>query len=91
MHPLSGKNLMKQVVAIPEQLGPMLKAARKAAGLTQAALAARLGVSQSRVSDMEADPRSLGLDQFLLLLSLLDLEMLLQPKSAPDDARRPPW
>lgn len=82
---------MKQVIAIPEQLGPMLKAARKTAGLTQAALAARLGVSQSRVSDMEADPRSLDLGQFLALLSLLDLEIMLQSKKAPGQVGRSPW
>ena len=71
---------MNQVITLPKQLGPVLRSARKAAGLTQATLARRLGVSQSRVSDMETDPRSLSLDQFLQLLSLLDLEMLVQPK-----------
>lgn len=73
---------MNQVITLPQQLGPVLKAARKAAGLTQATLARKLGVSQSRVSDMETDPRSISLEQFLQLLQLLKLEMTLQTKQA---------
>lgn len=71
---------MNQVINLPAQLGPVLRSARKAAGLTQATLARRLGVSQSRVSDMETDPRTLNLEQFLHLLQVLKLEMTLQPK-----------
>jgi HTH-type transcriptional regulator/antitoxin HipB len=73
---------MKQVLSIPSQAGPLLQTARKAAGLSQTALAQRLGISQSRVSAMELDPGSISLEQLLALCSVLDLELLVQTRPA---------
>ncbi len=74
---------MKQVLSIAEQFTPILQAARKTAGLTQTELAARLSLSQSRVSAMELDPASIRLDQFLTICSALHLELVVQVKATP--------
>jgi HTH-type transcriptional regulator/antitoxin HipB len=72
--------LMKQILSIPQQMGPILQAARKSAGLSQTVLARRLGISQSRLSAMELEPGSISLDQLLKLLSALNFELLVQTK-----------
>ena len=71
---------MKQILSLSRQLGPLLQAARKSAGLSQTALAQRLGISQSRVSAMELDPGSISVEQLLALLAALNHEVLVQPK-----------
>ena len=71
---------MKQILSLSRQLGPLLQTARKSAGLSQTALAQRLGISQSRVSAMELDPGSISVEQLLALLAALNHEVLVQPK-----------
>ena len=71
---------MKQILSLSRQLGPLLQSARKSAGLSQTALAQRLGISQSRVSAMERDPGSISVEQLLALLAALHHEVLVQPK-----------
>lgn len=71
---------MKQILSLSRQLGPLLQSARKSAGLSQTALAQRLGISQSRVSAMELDPGSISVEQLLALLAALNHEVLVQPK-----------
>ena len=88
---------MKQVLSITDQLGPLLQAARKSAGLSQTELGRRLGLSQSRVSAMELDPGSISLAQWMALCAALGLEMRVQTKeppraSQPTEARsKPEW
>jgi len=57
------------------QLGSMLQAARKAQGLTQSALAARIGLSQSRVSHLELHAHELSVEQLLAWCAVLGLEL----------------
>jgi HTH-type transcriptional regulator/antitoxin HipB len=57
------------------QLGAMLQAARKAQGLTQSALAARVGLSQSRVSHLELHAHELSVEQLLAWCGTLGLEL----------------
>lgn len=71
---------MKQLLSLSRQLGPLLQSARKSAGLSQTALAQRLGISQSRISAMELDPGSINVDQLLILLAALGHEVIVQPK-----------
>lgn len=59
------------------QLGSMLQAARKAQGLTQSALAARIGLSQSRVSHLELHAHELSVEQLLAWCAALGLELAL--------------
>lgn len=72
---------MQQVLSVPSQLGVLLKAARKASGISQVKLAERLGISQSRMSHMELNPGSVSLEQLLALFSVLGLEMLVGSKN----------
>lgn len=67
-------------VSVPSQVGTLLAARRKALGLSQAAVAARLGISQNRLSELEAEPGHLTLDRLLALTGLLGLELVLQEK-----------
>lgn len=67
---------MTQVLALPSQLSPLLKAARKRARLSQEELAGRVGISQSRMSHMELNPGSISLEQLLALFGALDLELV---------------
>jgi HTH-type transcriptional regulator/antitoxin HipB len=46
---------MQQVLSTPMQLGQILASARKSRKLTQQAAAARLALSQSRISALELD------------------------------------
>lgn len=77
---------MKQILSLSRQLGPLLQSARKRAGLSQTALAQRLGISQSRISAMELDPGSISVDQLLALLAALDHEVLVQTRQGADGA-----
>jgi HTH-type transcriptional regulator/antitoxin HipB len=76
----------------PTQLGRVLQTARKARKLSQAALGARLGLSQRRISALERDPASITVDQLLALASALGLELSIGPRERAIPAREdPPW
>jgi HTH-type transcriptional regulator/antitoxin HipB len=63
------------VMNTAEQIGANLVARRKALRLSQATLAARIGLSQNRLSELENSPGTLTLDQLLALLKALGLSM----------------
>jgi len=67
----------------PQQAGQILTTRRKALNLSQAAVAARLGISQNRLSELEAHPERVTLDRLLALASQLGLELVLQEKTQP--------
>lgn len=71
---------MKQLLSVPSQVGLVLRAARKAAGLSQKDLAARLGLSQNRLSELETDPGSMRVEQLLAVLAALGLELQVQAR-----------
>jgi HTH-type transcriptional regulator/antitoxin HipB len=81
---------LKHLLVTPLQAGQLLQTARKAAGLSQAGLATRLGLGQSRLSKLEQNPGSITLDQLLALCAALSLELSLQERDgspAPSQAR----
>ena len=63
----------------PSQLSTHLKSLRKAQGLTQAQLGARIGVGQTRVADIEKQPGAVSVEQLLQVLHALDTRLLLAP------------
>ena len=74
---------MDYPVKTPQQLRPLLVGFRKAAGLTQAQLAARLGVTQQTYAQLEAKPESASLDRLYLVLKLLNVSLVLTHISGP--------
>jgi HTH-type transcriptional regulator/antitoxin HipB len=81
---------MRQLVSTPDQIGQLLAAARRAAGLTQTQAAARIGVSQGRISAMELDPASISLDQLLALAAAYRLQLIIEDRTAQADPSAPP-
>ena len=67
-----------------EQLGQVLQGARKIAGLTQADAAARLAISQSRVSHMELNPETISVAQLLALLGAYNMDLVVEPRAVRD-------
>ncbi|QIE27691.1 hypothetical protein SBC1_58030 (plasmid) [Caballeronia sp. SBC1] len=81
---------MQQTVATPYQMGQILAAGRRRARLTQAEAAARLGVTQSRISTLEADSGALTLNQLLTLLGAYELQLqVLDKGSSPPTSPAP--
>ena len=70
------------VILSAPQLGQQLLAARKARKLTQGAVAAKVGVAQSRISDLEKRPGEMSLEQLLAWCAALGLEMSVGQRGA---------
>jgi HTH-type transcriptional regulator/antitoxin HipB len=68
-------------VKTPQQLRPLLMGFRKAAGLTQAQVAAHLGVTQQTYAQLEAKPESASLDRLYHVLKLLNVSLVLTHSS----------
>jgi HTH-type transcriptional regulator/antitoxin HipB len=73
------------------QLGRNITARRKALHLSQQQLARQLGISQNRLSELEAHPESLTLERLLALLNLLNLELAVRERPASGGSRRVEW
>ena len=54
---------MDYLISIPDQLAPQLRSLRKARRLSQADLALKLGVSQSRIVAIERNPAAVRAGQ----------------------------
>ena len=63
------------------QLGQLILSARKARELSQSELAARMGLSQGRISQFELKPETITTQQLLLLTSVLGLEISIGPRA----------
>ncbi|WP_175853484.1 helix-turn-helix domain-containing protein [Burkholderia cepacia] len=61
------------------QLRPILVGFRKSAGLTQAQLAARLGVTQQSYAQLEANPSAVSIERLFKVLNTLGVRMTLAP------------
>ena len=72
---------MDHLLQLPDQLALHLKSLRKAAGVSQAQLAQRLGVSQSRVAAIERDPAAISVRQLMEILQLLDADLFMRPRA----------
>lgn len=71
---------MQHLLLTVSQVGQILVSARKGAGVSQADLAARLGLGQSRLSKLEQDPGSLTVEQLLKICGALRLDLSIAPK-----------
>ena len=74
---------MIHLVATPDQMAQLLSAGRRQAGFTQAEAAARIGISQSRISALETDASALTLAQLLALCGAYGLQLQVRDKNQP--------
>lgn len=65
-----------------QQVGHLLVARRKALSLSQAEMAQRLGISQSRYSEIETAPERITLERLLAIAAALGFEVALQERPA---------
>ena len=65
-------------VRFPAQMRQHLRALRKKLGLTQAQAGALIGVSQSRVAEIESEPGLVSFEQMLQLLSAMGVTLSLK-------------
>lgn len=63
------------------QLRPILLSFRKQAGLTQAAIAHQLGITQQSYAQIEANPASTSVERLYRILRLLNVDLTLVPNS----------
>ncbi|GAA0847055.1 MAG: XRE family transcriptional regulator [Cupriavidus sp.] len=75
---------VRVTITTSDQLGQVLQGARKIAGLTQADAAARLAISQSRISHMELNPETISVSQLLALLGAYELDLVIEPRTVSD-------
>ena len=68
-------------VRTTEQLPQLLKAFRKNAGLTQADVALRLGVTQQTVSALERNAEAVSAERLMRLVNILGVEWVLRARS----------
>lgn len=69
----------------------MLQGQRKGLGLSQTELGKQVGLSQKRLSALELAPDRITLDQLLRMLAALELELVIQDKSAGKPDSSPEW
>jgi HTH-type transcriptional regulator/antitoxin HipB len=78
---VSQVHTMNRTIVTAMQLGQILRSARRAKKLSQAQAAARVRLSQSRLSALELDPASITTEQLLALLGLYELDLTVQSRA----------
>ncbi len=75
---LQADKSMDYPVQLASQLPQLLKSLRKSRQMTQAELALRLGVVQSRVADIERNPGAVSVEQMMQVLAMLDSQWVIR-------------
>lgn len=70
------------VIRIPQQLGPVLRAARLQQQFTQSDIAKGLGITVQAVSKLENNAGRASFERIHKLCALLGLELVLRPKGS---------
>jgi HTH-type transcriptional regulator / antitoxin HipB len=68
------------------QLRPILKGFRKTAGLTQAMMASRLGVTQQTYAQLESNPAAVSVERLFKVLRTLNVDLTLAHSAAPSQS-----
>ena len=76
-------------ITSPNQIGAIIAARRKQRGLSQAQLAARVGLSQNRLSVLEKNSGTLTARQLIVLLNALGLDLDIDDRGQPNPADKP--
>ncbi|MCO4087398.1 MAG: helix-turn-helix transcriptional regulator [Limnohabitans sp.] len=82
---------MQQKLTTAQQVGHLLTASRKSQAMTQSQMAARLGISQARLSELEQSPGRLSVDRLLVLVNALGLELILRSPADAHEHARSEW
>ena len=72
---------MVDLARTPNQIGTLVRRARKRMGLTQRELGLRTGLRQETISLVEGGNPATRLDTILTILAALDLELQVAPRS----------
>jgi HTH-type transcriptional regulator/antitoxin HipB len=72
---------MDQITRTPKQLGTVLQRYRKATGLTQEELAARIRLRQATISALETSATDARLGTLFDTLAALNLELVVRPRT----------
>jgi HTH-type transcriptional regulator/antitoxin HipB len=70
------------ILSTSAQAGQVLASRRRALKLSQQAVAAKLGISQNRLSELEENPARLTLDRLIALVNVLGLELAIRNKAS---------
>lgn len=70
----------------PKQIGSLIRRARKKRALSQQALGQKTGLRQETISLVESGNRATKIETLLSILSALDLEFQIAPRSTSWDA-----
>ncbi|MGF6735446.1 HTH-type transcriptional regulator/antitoxin HipB [Paraburkholderia youngii] len=73
---------MDYAIKTLSQLRPILQGFRKAAGLTQTAMAAHLGVTQQTYAQLEANPPAVSVERLFRVLRVLQVDLKLTPSGS---------
>jgi HTH-type transcriptional regulator/antitoxin HipB len=73
--------LVMNLVRDPKQLGNIIRRVRKKQGLSQSGLGAKAGLRQGTISVMENGNPAARLETILSVLTALDLELQITPRS----------
>ena len=66
------------IIRMPQQLGPLMRAFRKQAGMSQAELAHSLGISRQAISALELAPETATFERLMKVWAVLGLRVSLQ-------------
>ena len=77
--------MSEAIIVIPQQLGPILKGYRQKLKMTQAQAGAKAGLPQNAISLIETNAGSTSLERLAKILSALELEFVIRPRSKPTD------
>jgi len=72
---------MSQLARTPQQLGALIRRYRNLRGITQSDLAAKAGVRQATISEIEGGHDAVRYRTIADVLAALDLELVVQPRS----------
>ena len=82
---------MRQIITHSAQLGQILAGRRKASKRSQRALAAKLAISQNRLSEIESNPGTIAVDRLLELANILGLELVIQDRPPASRSSKTEW
>lgn len=72
---------MDQLARTPKQVGEALRRYRTLAGLSQTQLAAKAGLRQATISQIEGGHGATKVETLCAVLAALDIELMVRPRS----------